>query len=279
MQQQNIKIEIVEITPVLASEFLAKNKNFRALNERRAEHFADQIKLGRWQLNGESIKFDEAGNLIDGQHRLRGIVLASHPIQSVVVRGVDDKNVDTGAVRTMAQLLTSKGHPYGSQLSSTGNFVFRFENFGSFQTSDYVSRDDVLQTIEKYPRLWEAIQFTNKTSHLFGRWSLHAAVYFMLATLCDVDEATRFYQSLIDGMELSANNPVYHLREKLLANKFADAKLSTNPTAGLVIKAWNVWMTKGAAKQLRYNFQREGLPEIITEKVRQDNGLKFKGDE
>ncbi len=276
--QTEIKIEVVEITPLLAGEFLSKNKNFRTLNEIRAEHLAEQIRQDRWQLNGESIKFDTEGNLVDGQHRLRGCVLADKPIQSVVVKGIDATNVDTGAPRTLSQLLHSKGHPYATQLSVTAAFIYRFQLMGTFQSSDYISRDDILNLLEKHPRLWETIQFTGKTSHLFGRWSLHSALYFLFATLSDVDEATRFYQSLMDGMELSNKNPIYHLRERLLANKHAEAKLQTNHYAGLVIKTWNVWMTKGEMKTLRYNFQREGLQLIVVEKSRQDSGLKFAGD-
>lgn len=280
MQINSIKTEIVEITPVLASGFLAKSKNFRALNEIRAEHLAEQIKQDRWQLNGESIKFDAMGNLIDGQHRCKGVVLADKPIQSVVVWGVEsDANIDTGANRTTAQLLHSRGNLYATQLSAMVGFVFRYKKSRLFQSSDYISRDDTLNLVEENPRMWEAIQFTAKTSQLFGRWSLHAALYFLFANQCDVDHATRFYQSLMDGAELSATNPIYHLRERLISNKHSDVKLQTNAVAGITIKCWNAYLKTGEMKQLRYNFQREGIPDIVTEKNRQDSGLKFADDE
>lgn len=77
------------ITPRLAKEYLEKNtSNYRKLSHTTVWQYANDIENGRWQENGEAIKFDEEGTLVDGQHRLKAIVMANVPACMMVVRGV-----------------------------------------------------------------------------------------------------------------------------------------------------------------------------------------------
>jgi len=104
------RVEEVYITPEVAKNWLALNHNFRRLDTKRARYFAQQIRHGGWQMNGETIKFDAAGNLIDGQHRLQACVIAGVPFRSLVVWGaISDLHVDTGKPRNFSDVLNSRG--------------------------------------------------------------------------------------------------------------------------------------------------------------------------
>jgi hypothetical protein len=103
------------ITPAMAQEYLKFNtENYRSINNVRVISYAADMKAGRWQLNGEGIKFDTNGTLIDGQHRLQAIVRAGVPIEMLVIRGIEAGTnlYDIGAGRSLAQISKAMGISY-----------------------------------------------------------------------------------------------------------------------------------------------------------------------
>ena len=101
------------ITPDIAKTYLEHNRVNRRLNIARAKQYATDMKSGKWQFNGEAIKFYENGDLADGAHRLTGIVLSGIPVKLLVIRGLaDDVSVqDRGRIRSMVDVLTINGTP------------------------------------------------------------------------------------------------------------------------------------------------------------------------
>lgn len=105
-----MEAKTVEITPDIARQWLEKNIVNRRLDNFRVRQYAIDMKNGAWELNGESIKFDKDGKLVDGQHRLNGIIKANVPIVSLVV--FDLSNVallDRGRSRSEADSLVIGG--------------------------------------------------------------------------------------------------------------------------------------------------------------------------
>lgn len=103
-----LTMDVERITPSIAAEYLKKNMPLnRRINSSRVETYADDIRRGGWKLNGESICFNEKGELIDGQHRLLAIIKAGVPAEISVIRGVgnDIALFDRGANRTETQIL------------------------------------------------------------------------------------------------------------------------------------------------------------------------------
>lgn len=76
-----------EITPEIAQLMLGKTLNNRNLNEKVISIFARDMQEGRWALTGDPIKLDRDGNLIDGRHRLRAIVVSGVRVTLPVTRG------------------------------------------------------------------------------------------------------------------------------------------------------------------------------------------------
>ena len=117
-----MRAEVVDITPELASHWLSKNTDNRKLRKYRAADLAEAMKDGKWASNGESISFDTRGVLVDGQHRLQAILNSGIRATIAVVLGVDPKarpTVDTGLKRTASDNLTMRGEMYATQLAST----------------------------------------------------------------------------------------------------------------------------------------------------------------
>lgn len=94
-----------------ASEYLSHNMVNRKLSQGRVSQYADSLARGDWQLNGESIKFNDKGEMIDGQHRLNAIIKSGVPMLTVVVYGIsDDVSVmDRGRNRSVTDALLVEG--------------------------------------------------------------------------------------------------------------------------------------------------------------------------
>lgn len=99
---------VEHITPTIARKYLAMNNNNpRRINKNIAVSYAEDMKAGKWLMNGEAIVFDEEGNLINGQHRLLAVIKADTGIDFLVVRGIakDTDIFDMQLKRSVSQEL------------------------------------------------------------------------------------------------------------------------------------------------------------------------------
>lgn len=101
-----ISYNVEVITPELAQEILDKSKIIfnskekgkskqRRVRWKTVDLYVKAIQEGRWRLNGETIKLDKFGAVIDGQHRLWAVIKAGIPTSFLVVRDVDSEDVGT----------------------------------------------------------------------------------------------------------------------------------------------------------------------------------------
>lgn len=68
-----IKTEIVNLTPDIASRMLNTNQRNRPLKNNVVKQYAAAMLRGEWKLNGETIIISRDGNLLDGQHRISAL--------------------------------------------------------------------------------------------------------------------------------------------------------------------------------------------------------------
>src|SRR5882724_1512617 len=81
----------VLLTPEEAVRMLEYNHLNRPLNDQHVKRIAAQIIDGKWEFNGDTIKFSEDGDILDGQHRLWAVVEAKMAVETVIVRGIQKK--------------------------------------------------------------------------------------------------------------------------------------------------------------------------------------------
>lgn len=82
------KIEIVDKT--MAKQLLQNNVGNRKIDMKTVHAYAEQMKAGAWEENGEGIIISRNGKLKNGQHRLMAIIETGIPIPLLIVRGVED---------------------------------------------------------------------------------------------------------------------------------------------------------------------------------------------
>src|SRR5690242_8106902 len=110
----------VKITPKLATEILDKHEKLvqsrgletlnRTINDSLVQKYATDMRNGKWELNGETIKIAETGRVLDGQHRLWAASNHEVSFESLIVSGLDEESfytIDIGRSRKPSDFLTS----------------------------------------------------------------------------------------------------------------------------------------------------------------------------
>lgn len=84
------------VTPEMAKKLLSERniKNYRKMDRNHIQELATEMRLGNWAYNGDSIKFDWDGYLMDGQHRLSAVVEYGKWVCFHIVEGLDPADVD-----------------------------------------------------------------------------------------------------------------------------------------------------------------------------------------
>lgn len=103
-----MKVQIEDVSPAVASEWLALSKGNRKLNGDYVLSLAVSMEQGGWVPEASEVVFDSAGALIDGHHRLSAVVTLGKSLKMAVKRGVPVEArsvIDTGRTRTMSDLL------------------------------------------------------------------------------------------------------------------------------------------------------------------------------
>lgn len=101
--EMGVVTSVEYITPEIAERYLTKNSpTNRKIHPSAIRKYVSDLKSGNWQFNGESIAFSKNGTLLNGQHRLRSIILAGKGTHILVVRGIPDDTIifDVQARRT-----------------------------------------------------------------------------------------------------------------------------------------------------------------------------------
>lgn len=238
------RTDIVTVTPELAAQWLTRNPQNRHLRKTVFNNYARDMAAGRWVMNGETIKFDTAGNLLDGQHRLKAVTVAGQSIDMLVVTGLDaraQETMDVGAKRTMADALSLRDEKNATVLAAVlrkiwlwtlGDYKFNSGvNPSTTECADLLAEhpeirrsvDVALQVHQSFPVLPQSI--TGTAHHVF--------------TGIDPAEATWFFARLGDGANLSAGSPVLSLRNRVLAERADRRRIPPHLRMAYLIRTWN----------------------------------------
>lgn len=242
-----VSAQAVEVTPELASKWLGSNTLNRGVRQRQVDTFAGAIERGEWLLNGDAIRFDINGRLIDGQHRLLAVVKADKPIETLVVHGLapeTQETIDAGARRSFADVLKLRGESSAPLLAAVTRLHWRYVH----QQSDLMNRlnmpttQQLLHHLEMNDHLREATRrSTNLLSAIKGLGSVYGCSIAIFMELGAEDDLDFFMERLATGTELSGTSPIYHLRQFLLRQVERREKLSQEVQLAHWLKAWNAY--------------------------------------
>jgi hypothetical protein len=254
-------VQLVEITPDLAREWLGFNTHNRNVRPRVVLAYAADMSAGNWQWNGESIKFASDGTLLDGQHRLAAIAEAGKTIPMLVVRGLKNdaqETVDGGAKRKFSDVLKLRGEPSPITLASITRRVTTWDGGNRWVdggTGKYAPTNaQMLQTLDKYPWLRDIALPANKVASNCGLPASIVGFGWWIFSLqkdsgTDVDF---FMNRLADGQGLVKGDPVYELRRAAADSRNVRGQRSERYLTAILIKAWNAYREGSRIALLRY---------------------------
>lgn len=251
-------------TPDKARRQLEMNPNNRPKSDATILEYAQLMESGEWELNGETIKIDTNGHIVDGQHRLEAVVLSNITIESLTVRGLRPKHfnsVDRGRKRTIGHQLFVHGEKNTNALAAAINWVWKYRA-GMMRKTGPGSRprpEQCIQLIGDNPGLSESVGAMSTQNTIISR-STAGAFHYLFSTV-NAEKAEAFFNALLSGEGLKKSTGVYTLRDKLIDNKGSKLKMRPLDICAILVKAWNADYNGTPCRVLRYGSDEE-FPKI-----------------
>lgn len=257
-------IRVEYITPDIAKRYLSGNQNNRKLSPSIVNQYSESIKRGEWKLNGESIKFDNDGKLIDGQHRLHAIIKANTGIEMLVISGLNKEvfsTIDAGKKRTAGDCLSIQGIPNYNSIASIIRIYLKMKtsDVNSFLVlkkgesnaiNNAIKNITNTQVLDEYSHhAKEYDEITKVARKLYGEMRLlpisllGAYMSFLIINLGkDKDEVFDFFTQLALGENIKSNAMTY--LHKLLIKRTNKVLIVTPAELDRYIKkVWNLHQT------------------------------------
>lgn len=248
------------VSPLLASKWLERiPQHQRRLSPAHLDRLAQDIRDGRWDENNpQPVIFDETGNLIDGQHRLRAIAVSGKALWLSVVVGVPEsvyKVLDTTMPRSAAHVMAASGHKNTTTRASVVRLLLAhgsglIRSYGASKLGTKAAVVSYGETLNQ-DLLAKAAETGVALRGIATASAIGAAYY--LAAEKSAEDAAVFFDAVRNGERLSADEPAFVLRERLIRLKTEGARQSSLvlSTLELVIRAWNSFRRRKRISKLQ----------------------------
>lgn len=258
---------VMLITPEIAADWI-KHFNLptnRTPSEATALRHAQTMKSGRWLLTHQGIAFNKNGFMIDGQTRMRALVLAGVAVKFWVFPNCEDETfavLDSGRKRQAAQMLRiPHATIIASAARSVGAITREVPVSSNTQGGVYDSlmpTDLILQVVENWPELAtlaKDVTLANRNASINS--PVHLAVLAQAARTRHQHQIDGWLEGVTYGASLPKDDPRLHLRNRFTRDHRTLAhnrRLAYN----LIVKAWNYHVT-GRSIELLKVLDAEGL--------------------
>jgi len=267
------EMKLKTITPEIARDLLSRNTDNRNMREKTAQFYADQIKGGKWELNGTTIVVGENGRILDGQHRLRAIVLANKPIQSFIVTDIAENTfgtIDVGLRRSPSDILHihSGGRVrWGTAIAAALKIVYLFGEDGTFNSSldreKSLTHNILIELYDANPDIQDNLEIISQYKNVLNviPHSLATGLYTVMKRI-DPEANEKFWLAFDSGANLGSRSPVLALKNRFgtyMAHN-GGHKVRRRLAIAMIVKAWN---TRRARKSLSKLSVDESQPIVI----------------
>ena len=247
-----ITSSVIRVTPEAAAELLKGHKNYRTPSSIVVTGYARDMAAGKWQLNGEAIKFDSDGRLVDGQHRLLACIKSGVTLHTLAIYNATPLQ-DTGRKRVFADVLGARGYQNTKRLASALVIVAAFDRakpgvVPPVQTKLTHSELDV--SFAAHPDIERWCYLSSAVKGIIPPSAGIALAY--LFGLRDASASGVFWERLTKGSDLAIDSPMLVLRNQLSAEGSHHGNFMLVAKMAYTIKAWNAWR---AGRSCRNKFQ------------------------
>ncbi|MGW0681793.1 hypothetical protein ACWD2L_00325 [Streptomyces sp. NPDC002754] len=245
-----IAFERTEITPAMAAKWLAEaNSHNRGTRPDRVEAYARDILAKTWLENGDALRFDENGVLLDGQHRLAAIVEADKAIPMFVVTGLPpeaQETMDSGIRRTLSDVLQLRGEIDVHTLAAVVRRALTYTHYSGDRMHGFTRRDtftaaECLDFLNRHPELRSYTKHGKTIARSCFIPASAVGVAYWLFDRLDGPDTSEFMARLQSGANIDDTDPVYQLRSRAQQMHRGTARYPTYHYLALTIKAWNAY--------------------------------------
>ncbi|MET8009545.1 hypothetical protein ABZU86_01850 [Streptomyces sp. NPDC005271] len=267
-------MEVLDVSPQLAAEWLTRNTNNRPLSKSTVQQLVGQIQRGEWQLTHQGIAFDEDDVLIDGQHRLAAIAKAGITVPLTVTHGVPRTAftvMDTGRKRTGRDALALAGEANATHLAAALRGLHLYlsvPNSVWSGGSSVTSNDQLLVMLEKHPGIRDALHHGIALNRACRITVTAATIGWYVTTEArpDIDQSS-WKDGVVTGARLESGDPRLTLRNTMLslaAGRTHRRRDDSREHLLYYLKAWNAWVEGRTIKLLRRS-PNETMPRITNQ--------------
>lgn len=241
------------ITPQRAKQILGRNaENNRRPKEARIARFARDMLGGNWNPNtGETIKVDIAGTLIDGQNRMRAVILAGEQdpafpgVHMTIAYDVPTEAmqvIDSGAARSAGDALRIAG----AHDRMRGAAIVRWSlmwDVGLYMGGGGTFAPTTSEIMHRYRAEAERYDAASKRATDCQNRGLGvgapAGVAHYLFNRIDAEFTHQFFDQYVSGANLPGGSPVLALRNRM-ARVRVD-RVTRPEQLALFVRSWNAF--------------------------------------
>lgn len=243
---------VIYIDAPMARRVLEKNTRNRPISELHVRRLMNEMTSGRWQYNGDTIRWSKENVLLDGQHRLTALARLDDSVSFpfLVVRGLPTESQDTmdqGRTRTAGDQLNIDGITNNNDSKIVAGAIrvyLQWMGGGLFGDviSNRISNPEVVQWAKDHPTEIALIReiLCDRVRRVKTRPSLTVAVLLHFYLL-DGESARAFAEGLFSGAGLETGNPILTLRDRLDRIRTQGVKTADRDIIAFFIIAWNAW--------------------------------------
>ena len=256
----------VKLSQEDAKELLQGNGNNLHLNTNLINKYLRLMNMGRWVLNGETIKLGQKNGefvLLDGQHRLNAIAKADKPVAVSLAMGLSPtffKIIDTGRSRSAGDILKMAGFKNVHILSAAVRWMLTYERDEKLHWTSELCPEDILEGLKRWPKFGK---MTTDAERLRFVVQPSLALFFIYVTQhIDPDRFFDFFNQIGHGEGLEKKSPIIEYRTIMIKFRSQQVLLDKRYALAYLINTWNAYYDDVAVGSIRWR-SGQSFPEIV----------------
>jgi hypothetical protein len=239
----------------LAAHLLLRNKSNRPLREGRALRYREDMQAGAWEPNGETLKIDVSGHLVDGQHRCEAVAGTDLMVPMLAVFGVSKaatETIDQGAPRNAGDYLAIRGEPHAALAARIVRLRLAYERNEREGLKD-ISRPTNAQVLHYFDKhkadVLESAKLADELRDYAQPLVTPAVLGFAHNVLAEIDPkvAAEYIEQVAKGEEIHEGDPAFAVRTRLFKMGRTGAAKKAEP----VFTGWNAFKEKRPLAKVR----------------------------
>lgn len=256
-----VDFEVRPITPEESRRLLAVKRSNAAVRMPQVRQYAEEMRNGRWVLNGDPVIIGQSGALLSGVLRLEASALAGVPFPALIVKNIDDstfETIDAVRRRTVGDILAIRKEAHGRVLGSALGILWRYSTGDYTKSGRSPAPQALLSILGEHPEIRSSVALTAGMGGTLPH-GVASALHYLFSCV-DAEVASQFFA------EMRKPDPQWAAVAALkrqLENLAERGGTKRQPhLIGLTIKAWEAHRRGQDVKLLRFDPESEAPPYI-----------------